>query len=166
MVAMYGEQKNIRGELNIIRDEQTEAANATDTLAERMNLFGEQLKQETCNREHAMNCMEARWQASQAQFGKNLEERMEQRLKAAMGDLIKGAPINGEEDERHRTDVFLSKLTPEPKRSMLARIKQWLERASIQYKDVKMLRETQHSRSYVFGQRAKGCSLATNDREY
>ena len=106
-----------------------------------MNRFGDQLKQETCNREHAMSNMEARWQASQAKFGTDLEAKMEQRLKAAMGDLAKGAPINYEEDDRHRTEVFLSKLTPDPKVSMQARIKLWLEGASIHYKDVKVLRE-------------------------
>ena len=93
MVAMHGEQKAVRGELNVISDEQLEAKKANDTLAERMNQIGDQLKQETCTREQAMQDMEARWQASQALFGKALEDRMERRLKEAMGDHMKGVPL-------------------------------------------------------------------------
>ena len=95
-----------------------------------------------------MHDMEARWKtrdaqrdAREAQRDTDLENRMEQKFRTMLGVHTGNTGATSPNDDRHLTEVFLSKLQPEYKGSMIARIRLWLEGAGIAYKDVKVLRE-------------------------
>ena len=65
---------------------------------------------------------------------------MEQTFRTMLGAHTGNTGATSPNDDRHITEVFLSKLQPGYKGPMIARIRLWLESAGIAYKDVKVLR--------------------------